>query len=46
MSNAVIHIDKRFAVKNSGILSGLDVQLEQSENDHPACKKMLQGCKT
>ena len=25
-------------------LSGLDVQLEQSENDNPLCKKLIQDC--
>ena len=28
------------------ILSGLDIQLEQSENEDPAHKKLVQGCKT
>ena len=39
MFNAIACIDKRFAVKNSGI--SFDIQLEQSENDNPAGKKSV-----
>ena len=28
------------------ILSGLDIQLQESENENPVCKKLVQGCKT
>ena len=42
ISNVITYIDKRFAVKNSGIfVSDLDIQLE---NDNPACQKLVQGC--
>ena len=34
MSNAISFIYNRFSV----LLSGLDIQLEQSKNDNPACK--------
>ena len=44
MSNAIRCINQRFAFKNfSYFVSGLDINLEQSENDSPARKKI--GCK-
>ena len=45
-SNAIIFVDQRFEVKNSikYILSDLDIQLEQLENDNPECKLSVQGC--
>ena len=41
MSNAIRCINQRFAFKNfSYFVSGLDIKLEQSENDSPARKKI------
>ena len=42
MSSAITCINEWFAVKNSGILSGLDLQLEQSDNDNPAADSCMQ----
>ena len=44
MSNAIKCIDQRFAFKLWYIISGLDIQPKQSENDNPVCKKEVPGC--
>ena len=41
MSNAIVCIDKKFAVKNSVI----DIQLEQCENNNPARKNSFKVAK-
>ena len=43
MSNAIRCIDQRFALFWC-IVSGLDIRPEQSKNDNPAPKKLVQGC--
>ena len=50
MSYSITCKDKRFAQlcfqEIWYTFSGLNIQLQQSWNDNPACKKILQGCKT
>ena len=41
-----MHQQKVFSQEFWYILSGLDIQLEQSENEDPPHKKLVQGCKT
>ena len=42
MSNAIVCMDNRFASRDLwSTLSGLDIELEQSENDNSACKKSV-----
>ena len=45
MSNAITYIDEGLLSRIWYMVSGLDIQLEQSENDNPAWKNQFQGCK-
>ena len=47
MLNVKACINKRFAVKNSGVLCVTRILFEQSENENPAARrKSVQGCET
>ena len=43
MSNSIKCIDQEGV--NQEFLADLDIQQEQSENENPACKKLVQGIK-
>ena len=43
MSNSIICIDQKGVSQE--VLADLDIQQEQSENENPACKKLVQGIK-